>query len=557
MHHFLPLCLLWLCCLFAPPVCLAQMPIDSTFANNGLLEIDIDYFDQPVKTLTLPNGKLLLLANTGKTDTVWGYDADAALLGINSNGIADADFGANGGKTVFDFTNLGFSEAKDMVYAPDETIWILGQAYNPDSIAYRPFCLAKFLSNGLPDTAFANRGTRTFSFSGGTELPYALALQPDGRLIAAGGTIAANGLHQELPAIARFLPNGSIDTTWGQTGKIVYNFTAGIVNPLLTSTTHPTAEKNVRHSNSGFFTTVLTLPDGKILCAGAYSPVLNYQCLLMRFNANGTIDSTYAQNGIAAFDIEPGYNNYIQKMLLQNNGQVILALSVDYNLFTKDFYLMTIDSSGQLPVLNNTFDFNGNADYLQDIVLQSNGKIICAGRSVKPLNDNPAYLSDFIALCRLDSTASAFDLPFSDAQNRVFSYDTTLQMGAYNVTLQPNQQIVLSGLVTTHNPANYSNLLLCRILNNESFSTTVQPVMPSNQTIIAFPNPTQGLLTVYNPAKNAATLKVFTTQGIGVYTQVLFDQYNTADLSFLPAGVYILNISRQGCNFTQKIIKSK
>jgi len=119
------------------------------------------------------------------------------------------------------------------------------------------------------------------------------------------------------------------------------------------------------------------------------------------------------------------------------------------------------------------------------------------------------------------------------------------------------QSVPVGVLVTTHNPANYSNLLLCRILNNESFSTTVQPVMPSNQTIIAFPNPTQGLLTVYNPAKNAATLKVFTTQGIGVYTQVLFDQYNTADLSFLPAGVYILNISRQGCNFTQKIIKSK
>src|SRR5437867_890974 len=126
---------------------------------------------------------------------------------------------------------------------------------------------------GNLDPTFGTGGKLTTSFGTGSADVYALVLQPDGKVVAAGAVW--NGSASTF-ALARYNANGSLDPTFGRTGRMTTAFGA---------------------AGSGVFALLLQ-PDGKLVAAGtATNGGSAYDFALVRYNANGSLDATFGTGG--------------------------------------------------------------------------------------------------------------------------------------------------------------------------------------------------------------------------------------------------------------------
>lgn len=83
------------------------------------------------------------------------------------------------------------------------------------------FALARYNTDGSLDISFAGGTVITAIGSGNDSYVYAVAIQSDGKIVAAG--FAANGSNYRFFALARYNTNGSLDTTFGTGGKVMTN----------------------------------------------------------------------------------------------------------------------------------------------------------------------------------------------------------------------------------------------------------------------------------------------------------------------------------------------
>jgi uncharacterized delta-60 repeat protein len=169
-------------------------------------------------------------------------DTDFALARYNPDGSLDATFG-NGGTVTTDF--LG---AEDDVFSvlihPDGKIVAVGSANSP--FDFYDFAAARYMSNGSLDTTFGTGGKMRVDF-GNQDMDIAsdAALQSDGKIVAAGTTVFDFGVEQDF-ALTRFNSNGTIDTTFGTNGLLLIDF-----------------DSFAQSANA-----VLIQPDGKIITVG-------------------------------------------------------------------------------------------------------------------------------------------------------------------------------------------------------------------------------------------------------------------------------------------------
>jgi uncharacterized delta-60 repeat protein len=148
-----------------------------------------------------------------------------------ASGDLDATFGT-GGKVTTDFAG-GTDEAHGVVIQPlDGKIVAAGEAktsYGED------FALARYSPNGTLDTTFGTGGLVTTDFNGRDDVAFAVALQSDGKIVAAGQAQSSYG---QAFALARYNPDGTLDATFGRGGKVTTAFTGrddaahGVVRPV-------------------------------------------------------------------------------------------------------------------------------------------------------------------------------------------------------------------------------------------------------------------------------------------------------------------------------------
>jgi uncharacterized delta-60 repeat protein len=157
------------------------------------------------------------------------------------------------------------------------------------------FAVARFLPGGALDTTFGTDGIAQATppasgQAGPTEIPNSIALEPNGAIVEAGVGQLANG--QFGFGLARFNANGTLDQSFGHDGEVA------TAVPLDTGTAD----------------TVLPEPGGKILVGGTEDERDGHG-VLMRFNANGTLDTTFGTGGIVVL----------------SNVSLISALAIDGN----------------------------------------------------------------------------------------------------------------------------------------------------------------------------------------------------------------------------------
>ena len=350
------------------------------------------------------------------------FNSDFALTRYHSDGSLDTSFGA-AGKQITDFS--GFPDmANGMVIQPNGKIVVAGSSQSREVTESADFALVRYNPNGGLDSTFGAGGKVTTDFSGLSDLATAVALQPDGKIVAAGqsvsGTIAGSD-----GALARYNQDGSLDSSFGTGGKLVT-------------------------SSALRFNTIAIRPDGKIVAAGSainLSPRVNDDFVVMRFNPDGSLDTAFGNNGKTATDFF-GLSDFVTSCGVSADGKIIVAgranrgdpatmFDGDY-----DFGLARYNDNGSLdPTFGNggkvLTDFSSFRDWATSITLQPDGKIVAVGQYVDAVPSFKLALVRYNANGSLDSTFGAAG-----------KIATTLDMGGAIMTVVAragNGKIVVGG----------------------------------------------------------------------------------------------------------------
>ena len=270
------------------------------------------------ETATQPDGKVIIV---GQFDLVSGVPY-GNIVRLNSDGTLDNSFIPFGG-------TLGL--IRSVVLEPSGKIVIGGGFSTYNSITSNR--VARLFPNGNIDTGF-NVGS---GFTGGEGGVYSLALQPDGRILVAGGFAQYKGVTANN--IVRLLPDGSRDPS--------FDLNAG---------------------TSSRINKVLLQPDNKILIGGTFSLVNGVsRSRIARLNSNGSTDETFNIN----------LSSDVQSLAIQPDGKILVGGSSFFVNNVARGAVVRLNSNG---VLDDIFDSRtALSGQIFDIVVLQNNKIIVVG----------------------------------------------------------------------------------------------------------------------------------------------------------------------------------
>jgi uncharacterized delta-60 repeat protein len=340
--------------------------LDSSFGTGGIVNNSFGG-GLVVGVAIQPNGKILAAAN--------GFDG-GSVGRFNPDGSIDTTFG-----------NDGFASSKSIDSGPgirsafalqsDGKILVTGAGL-----------IGRYTSQGQLDPAFGNAGIASLT----SPIATAMALQSDGKiLVTTGGVGAPTQLfaspflpNQQAGALARYNTNGKLDKTFGISGQ------AACVNSAAA---------------------IAIQSDGKIVIAGAIPNKLMTLTSggiteadnqvgfgLVRYNSDGSLDTSFGTGG----GVDTGFGNNFPSgsafaLAIQSNGEIVVAGqagSGDQNFTSSSLALARYTTAGQL---DTSFGSNGkvltaigqnNISFVSALALQSDGKIIAAGNSGPPAQDD-------------------------------------------------------------------------------------------------------------------------------------------------------------------------
>jgi len=279
-----------------------------------------------------------------------------AIARYQRSGALDETFSVDGKLIISNAILPNEAYANAIALQPDGKIVVAGQAYNgTDS----DFAVIRLLSDGTMDNTFGTNGKVMVNIFG---LDYckAMALQPDGKIVLAGYSISTGGIGIYKSTVARLLPNGTLDASFDTDGKVELGGTIG-----------------ADEINS------VNIYNNKIIICG-YE--LNQDLVAYRLNADGSLDNTFDGDGkvVTDFGMDQalGWCSAIQpdgKLIM--GGRLALATGV--------MVLVRYNADGSL---DNTFSDDGiytSTSYLEDnrayaIKVLPSGKILVGGNVVTP-----------------------------------------------------------------------------------------------------------------------------------------------------------------------------
>jgi uncharacterized delta-60 repeat protein len=327
--------------------------LDNGFGVGGKVTTTIGIDNADIYVVAVqPDGKIIA---AGSSST--GSKKIITIVRYNVNGTLDNTFSGDGKVTTI--IGIGNDEAYTLAIQPDGKIVVGGHTNNGVKDA---FALVRYNPDGTTDPGFGANGVVTTAFGLKNDIAYSIVLQPDGKIVAAGFT--RNATEDDF-AIARYLPDGTLDNGFGTGGKVI--------TPVGTG--------------EDFAFSVALQQDGKIVAAGYSKDNAIKNFALVRYNSNGTLDNTFGMGGKQTTPIGNG-NSTAFSVAIQPDGKMLLAGSADNGANTKnDFVTVRYLSNG---TLDNTFGSDGmvitdigtnSDDYGRAMVIQPDGKILVAGYS--------------------------------------------------------------------------------------------------------------------------------------------------------------------------------
>lgn len=289
---------------------------------------------------------------------------DVAIVRLQANGTLDGGFAAGGKATVS--LAPGDDAATAVAVQSDGKVVAAGWALGTN----RDVAVTRLTTGGALDTTFAGTGKLVFPVGTGNDEAAAIAIQPDGRILVAGS--AADGSQADM-LVARLTPGGTLDPTFGPDGKVRIAFGTG----------------------NEFATGLALQPDGRILVGGYARVGTAWNFAVARLTASGALDPTFDGDGLVTTAIGSSSKAWAVGF---GDGHVLLAGSAQVG-GNDDFALARYGVDGALDVHFGggavTAAFGSGADVARGVVVQSDRRIVVAG-SARSLNDDNFALARWL-----------------------------------------------------------------------------------------------------------------------------------------------------------------
>jgi len=201
--------------------------LDSTFGSSGVVTVLVR---NPSAIALQPDGKVLLAAGGSVVGSALenpgvGLNQAAGVLArYNANGTLDTSFGIAG--QVAALPVAAAIAVQNNSGCTNTCRILVGGAVASLSINGGNgfgFGVVRYNSNGSVDGTFGDAGEATTAFSPDAT-PFALAIQSNGDVVAAGSAGQAAFPAQADFALARYTGSGAHDSTFGSAGKITTAF---------------------------------------------------------------------------------------------------------------------------------------------------------------------------------------------------------------------------------------------------------------------------------------------------------------------------------------------
>lgn len=362
--------------LIVPHLAADDGDLDDTFADGGRTDLGQGIVGS---VLALRDGAIRI-----------GYwSADSGVIALTAQGDLDTSFGSAGRRTI----PYNFGGVDRLVAVLERLDGRLVVVLRGDDDWERTPVLARLTVDGDLDDSFSDDGMHELFFnSSWSVLVLAAAIQNDGKIVLAGRCFQCLASGETDTFVARYLSTGASDTTFGESGRVVFDAVEGA-------------------TDYDYATSVLVDPDGRIVVGGESRSGELARPYVARRLANGDPDPDFAgADGIRTLTGAP--EQRVTALAYDPNGRRIVVATSAGTPLSPDFAgLARITDSGAMDIF---FTFDGivpllpsGDTYLHQVLVQSDRRIVAVGSNDPPgLQVSSFFLARVLANGALDSSFS-------------------------------------------------------------------------------------------------------------------------------------------------------
>jgi uncharacterized delta-60 repeat protein len=513
--------------------------LDNTFDGDGIVRTDFGGDDGATSMFIQADGKIVVAGYS-----IVGGNGVFAVARYNTNGTLDNTFDTDGRVT----TAIGTDDAAYSVSIQTNGRIVVGGRSRIGTNYV--FSLTRYLTTGALDNTFDTDGrvTTDMGAATGVDAIYSIAIQNDGRIVAAGSTFDGSSVTNF--AVARYTSAGAPDNTFDTDGKV-------------------TTSVGGFNNDAAYAVTVQT--DGKIVAAGSSFNNTNFDMALVRYTVAGALDNSFDGDGRVITNLPHNGSEEINAIGQQSNGKILVAGYTDYGFSTqRDFVAARYNTDGTLDGSFGTsagytiIDFGGD-----DIgySLDSQGlNLIVGGTSgtslaiVRLLNSSmilPVSLTTFTAEKRGTGVELSWET-VNERQTDAFEIERSADGVNFTsigtVTASGNSSSVRNYTFTDAQPLQNINFYRLKIVNSDrsaNYSRIVTVRFGSAAiTLQAFPNPVKNSLNLqFTVPAGQVRVQVLDVSGRMVKMIELRSTGTTLttsiDMSSYRPGAYIIRVNEQ------------
>ena len=460
------------------------------FSNNGIVITDIsnNSNDHATGVAIDASGNIVVV---GFTNAIDATRSDFAVLRYLPTGQLDPSFGPaipgiSPGIVITELSNNSYDQGNCIAIDNSGRIVVAGSTYIPSSNTSNDFAVMRYLPDGVLDTSFGNGGKVVTDISGGNyDFATSVAIDAAGRIVVVGYTIESG---PTLPitsvAVVRYLSNGQTDPSFGTGGKVISNLDG--------------------YGNDNKGVSVGIDPSSGRILVGCISNLDQgfYDFALICLDTSGNPDLSFGINGtgIVYQSITPG-NDFTSSIAIDpSSGNIFVTGYSELNSGQNSIVVLNYKKNGQPePFFGNggnvvTNITAGSNDLGTGVAIDGSGNIVVAATTT--VFDISHYNFAVLRYLRANGALdSSFGPPIAGISGGIVITDICNKSidRATKVVIDASGRIVVAG--STRNPAGSTyDIAVIRYLSNGTLdngaattttttTTTIPPTSTTTTTI--------------------------------------------------------------------------
>jgi uncharacterized delta-60 repeat protein len=400
----------------APAARTAPGDLDPMFGGDGVVRTDLTPDEDYGFAVTIQPDGKIVVAGE---QGLGGPNPRFAIVRYETDGSLDTSFGGGDGRATIDFTP-GYDVPYAVRIQANGKIVVAGTADYFRADTNSRFALARLTPAGSLDPVFGGDGTVITNVTPSSDVVYGMALQPNGRIVVVGGVSA--GSSNGKIGVLRYRSDGSLDPTFGGDGIVL---------------TDPTPTFDDASA-------VGVEPDGQIVVAGvagSFSPKARF--VMLAYEPDGSLDPTFGGDGMVFTDLSPK-TDVSFGLAIQGDGKIVVAGADRYGYPNSRFALVRYERDGSLdPTLRGDgiviTNFTPYSDVAYGVAIDPDGKIVLAGQAGDGGEAPRFAAARYLVDGRLDPAFGGDGKVSTDLTPRFSS-------AAYGVAVQTDASVVCSGV---------------------------------------------------------------------------------------------------------------